>query len=87
MPGSRNTCPVCKKGFDGFKNPGWRVNCSAKFGSETSGAKPEMDIETVHIGGVAADMSRCCSRECALKQFGQWLSKVESHQVAQEARP
>lgn len=85
----RNTCPVCEKGFDGFENPGWRVNCSAKFVSEEDGAKPEMDIDTMPSISVHADTDRCdcCSRECALVQFRKWLSEVESHSVAKEAGP
>lgn len=84
----RNTCPVCEKGFDGFENPGWRVDCSAKFVSE-DGAEPEMDIKTMPSISVHADTDRCdcCSRECALVQFRKWLSEVESHPVAKEARP
>lgn len=89
--GPRNTCPVCEKGFDGLENPGWRANCSAKFGSEADEARPEMDIGTIRIGGAdgSTDMDRwdCCSRECALEQFRRWLFEVEAHQVAKEARP
>jgi len=86
--GSRNTCPVCGAGFDGHENPGWRVNCSAKLVSEESGSKPEMDIETIRIRDGGGDMSRwdCCSRACALERFRKWLSEVESHPVAKEAR-
>ena len=84
--GPRNTCPVCKNGFDGIKNPGWTVHCSARFGSQEDDAKPEMDIGTIRIGRDNVSKWSCCSRRCALEQFRKWLSKVESHRVAKEAR-
>ncbi len=84
--GPRNTCPICERGFDGS---GWSVSCKASF-TDKDGAGPEMDIRTIRIGGPdSTDMSRweCCSRGCALKQFQEWLSEVEAHPVAKEARP
>jgi len=78
-----NNCPVCDAGFDVADNPGFRVNCSAKFETMADRVDAEMNIDT--IGG---DMWKwdCCSRECALKQFRAWLSEVESHPVAKEAK-
>lgn len=88
--GPRNTCPVCEAGFDSHESPGWRADCSAKLVSEEGGAEPEMDIETIRIGrgadGTSMDRWDCCSRKCALEQFRRWLSEVESHPVAKEAR-